>query len=130
VTIGLYNPRHGRAAFWLTSGARRLDVAAQSRICESFGDLLGVAVFVHGFLMRDVVKRHVRLIEDDPLLSSIEQQCLQLAARGSRIVQIAAELQIGVRAVYYHISKLLGKLDASNTTEAIARAASLHLIDP
>lgn len=130
VTIGLYNPRHGRAGFWLTSGARRLDNAAQSRICESFGDLLVVANFVHGFLMRDVVNQHVPLIAEDTRLSSIETQCLQLAARGSRNRQIAAELQIGVRAVYYHISRLLGKLGASNRTEAIARAISLHLIEP
>jgi LuxR family maltose regulon positive regulatory protein len=61
-------------------------------------------------------------------LSERELEVLQLIAQGATNQEIAERLVITVGTVKSHINHILGKLDAHNRTEAVARARSLGLL--
>jgi DNA-binding NarL/FixJ family response regulator len=54
---------------------------------------------------------------------------LRLIAQGLRNNEIAGRLVISERTVKFHVSSILGKLGASNRTEAVKMAARRGLID-
>ena len=64
----------------------------------------------------------------DESLSEREQEVLLLMARGMSNQEIADQLVISVPTVKKHGSNIFGKLDASNRTEAVARARELGLL--
>ena len=62
-------------------------------------------------------------------LSDRELAVLRLMARGASNHEIAEQLVITVGTVKSHINHILGKLDAHNRTEAVARARGFGLLD-
>jgi DNA-binding NarL/FixJ family response regulator len=58
-----------------------------------------------------------------------ERQILQLLAEGFTMRQVARRLGISPRTVETHVAKLYRKLDVRTRVQAIARAASIGLID-
>jgi DNA-binding CsgD family transcriptional regulator len=58
-----------------------------------------------------------------------ERQILQLLAEGLTMRQVARRLEISPRTVETHVAKLYRKLDVRTRVQAIARAASIGLID-
>jgi LuxR family maltose regulon positive regulatory protein len=62
-------------------------------------------------------------------LSERELEVLRLMAQGATNQQVAEQLVITVGTVKSHINHILGKLDAHNRTEAVARARGLGLIE-
>lgn len=65
----------------------------------------------------------------DESLSERELEVLRLMARGASNHAIAGQLVITVGTVKSHINHILGKLDAHNRTEAVAKARGLGLLD-
>lgn len=63
----------------------------------------------------------------DPLTAR-EQEVLALLAAGRPNRRIAADLVVTLDTVKKHVGHLLGKLGATNRTEAVARARQLGLI--
>lgn len=61
-------------------------------------------------------------------LSLREKEILQLLAKGLISKQIADQLYISVNTVNTHRQRIIGKLEVSNTTEAVQHAAKLGLI--
>ena len=61
-------------------------------------------------------------------LSERELEVLRLVAAGKANREIAAELFITLDTVKKHTTHILGKLGASNRTEAVARARELDLV--
>ena len=61
-------------------------------------------------------------------LTPREMEVLQLVTAGDSNQVIADKLVITVRTVKKHITNILGKLGASNRTQAVARARELGLI--
>jgi LuxR family maltose regulon positive regulatory protein len=61
-------------------------------------------------------------------LTAREQEVLALLATGRSNRRIAAELVVTLDTVKKHVGHLLDKLDATNRTEAVARARQLGLI--
>ena len=61
-------------------------------------------------------------------LSFREQEILQLLAKGFISKQIADQLFISVNTVNTHRQRIIGKLEVSNTTEAVQYASKLGLI--
>jgi ATP/maltotriose-dependent transcriptional regulator MalT len=62
-------------------------------------------------------------------LSQRELEVLRLMARGASNQEIAGQLVITVGTVKSHINHILGKLEARNRTEAVARARGMGLPD-
>ncbi len=62
-------------------------------------------------------------------LSQRELEVLRLMAQGATNNEIAERLVITVGTVKSHINHILGKLDAHNRTEAVARARGLGLLE-
>lgn len=65
-----------------------------------------------------------------PKITPREQDVLRLMARGLRNKEIADELVIAERTVKIHVGNILGKLQASNRTEAVALARKVGLLPP
>lgn len=63
----------------------------------------------------------------DPL-STREQDVLHLLARGASNQDIAEALVIAPGTVKHHITHILSKLEATNRTQAVARARDLGLL--
>lgn len=63
------------------------------------------------------------------LLSQRERQILNCVARGETSKQIAKELYLSESSVRTYWYRVLGKLNALNKAEAVARAARLGLLD-
>jgi DNA-binding NarL/FixJ family response regulator len=61
-------------------------------------------------------------------LSKRESAVLEMLARGKRNKEISRALSITERTVKFHISSVLGKLQAGNRTEAVVVAAEIGLI--
>jgi LuxR family maltose regulon positive regulatory protein len=63
----------------------------------------------------------------DPL-SERELDVLRLLARGASNQEIAEVLVVALSTVKHHVSMILSKLEASNRTQAVAKARSLGLL--
>ena len=50
---------------------------------------------------------------------------LELVGKGMRNGEIGAALNLSVKAVEYHVTHVLGKLDARSRSEAIVKAARI-----
>lgn len=61
-------------------------------------------------------------------LTEREREVLQLVAQGLPNKEIAARLVISERTAKFHVSAIMGKLGASNRTEAVALAAQRNLV--
>ena len=68
-------------------------------------------------------------LESGEHLSQREREVLRLMAQGASNQAIAEQLVITVGAVKSHINHILMKLEASNRTEAVARARQLGLLE-
>jgi LuxR family maltose regulon positive regulatory protein len=68
-------------------------------------------------------------LESGEHLTGRELEVLRLMAQGASNLEIAEQLVITVGTVKSHINHILGKLDAHNRTEAVARARGLGLLD-
>ena len=64
----------------------------------------------------------------DRAVASRELEVLRMRAAGRSNQAIAGELVVTLDTVEKHVGHVLGKLDAANRTEAVARARQLSLI--
>jgi len=55
-------------------------------------------------------------------LTDRELEVLQLVAAGRRNREIAESLRVSVKTIEFHLSNILGKLNAQSRTEAVVRA--------
>jgi DNA-binding NarL/FixJ family response regulator len=89
------------------------------------GGLVVLAEALRAALLRAVPAAPVALPEP---LTPREVEVLQLLALGLPNREIADRLGISDRTAKFHVASILGKLGASNRTEALAQAARLGLI--
>ncbi len=111
---------------YLLKGAPREEIFNAIRIVARGGSLLQPVVASR-------LLRRLSTADDGPKdvasMTPREREVLALLARGLPNKAIAAELVISERKVKFHVSALLGKLGASNRTEAVRLAAQRGLID-
>ena len=77
--------------------------------------------------MADAMRR--RLQGTSVQLTPRESEILQLLAAGMSVAQVAQELFISQSTAKTHMSKLYGKLDATNRTQAVMAAVRLGLVE-
>ena len=65
-----------------------------------------------------------------PVLSKREREVLALVAKGASNAEIAQQLSLSLSTVNFHVGNILGKLGASNRTEAANLARKYQLIPP
>lgn len=87
----------------------------------------------HDQAVLDQLRRHVRSVRAASGLgwglTRREAEVLRLVAKGITTKRIASTLGISPRTVESHIARLYEKLAVDNRVQAVARAASLDLID-
>ncbi len=109
---------------------RQLKLAEEHGLKTRENELQAIIALTRGesseWLQPSLVKRQEGLIEP---LSERELDVLRLMALGASNQEIAGRLVITVGTVKSHINHILGKLEAHNRTEAVARARGLELID-
>lgn len=111
--------------------ARLLVEAAQHGISREYIERILAAIGTPEVLdlgRRGSMARSARALYGERL-SERELEVLRLIARGATNQEIADQLVITVGTVKSHINHVLGKLDAHNRTEAVARARGLGLLD-
>jgi NarL family two-component system response regulator LiaR len=111
---------------YLLKGAPRDEIFNAIRVVSTGGSLLQPIV-------ASKLLQHVRnTVSERQLapntLTEREFEVLRLLAQGKPNKEIAAELVITERTVKFHVSSILGKLNAGNRTEAITIAAQQGLI--
>jgi DNA-binding NarL/FixJ family response regulator len=107
---------------YLLKGAARAEIFSAIRAVYAGGSMLPPSVT--GRLLR-------RLDRPGPTdLTSRELEVLSLLAQGLSNREISARLFITERTVKFHVGSILGKLEATNRTEAARIAARRGLVEP
>jgi len=116
---------------YLLKGAPRDDIFHAIRITMQGGSLL--QPMVASKLLRHMgqhIGAHIST-EDRPTYEALterELEVLTLLAQGMPNKEIASQLVISERTAKFHVSSIMGKLGATNRTEAVALAAQKGLI--
>lgn len=79
-----------------------------------------------------IARKVIRSFHENPdnqvELSDVEQQILQELSEGNSYKKISEHIHLSVDGVRYHIRKIYAKLEARNSSEAVAKGISLKLI--
>jgi DNA-binding NarL/FixJ family response regulator len=111
---------------YLLKGAPREELFNAVRVVHAGGSLLQPVVASK--LLRQVSHRHANEAQLESLTPR-EMEVLDLLAQGFQNKEIAAKLVISERTVKFHVSSIMGKLEAGNRTEAVTIAAQQGLIE-
>lgn len=111
---------------YLLKGAPREELFKAVRVVHEGGSLLQPVV---ASKLLQQVSRQSQTSAGTETLTPRELEVLHLLAQGWQNKEIAAELVISQRTVKFHVSSIMGKLGASNRTEAVAIAAQQGLIN-
>ncbi len=113
---------------YLLKGAPREDIFQAIRIAMQGGSLLQPVI---ASKLLDRMRAPRPSSESQPpyeALTERELEVLTLLAQGMPNKEIAAHLVISERTAKFHVSSIMGKLGATNRTEAVALAAQRGLI--
>ncbi len=128
VVVSLHNGPTRWATVTFDVGVARADLHFRDRIAPHVGDLLMIAVAMHGRIALWPQGRATRRCEQRGL-SFRERDCLLLAARGLTSADIGERLSVAERTVNFHFRNIKTKLGAINRPEAIARGISLGILN-
>ena len=110
---------------YLLKGVPRDEIFNAIRIVSRGGSLLQPVVASK--LMQQLSSKFDPATGYEPLTDR-ELEVLQVLAQGKSNKEIAAALGVTERTVKFHVSSILGKLDAGNRTEAVTIAAQRGLV--
>jgi DNA-binding NarL/FixJ family response regulator len=111
---------------YLLKGAPREEIFQAIRIVHSGGSLLQPVVASK--LLRQLSSQAGRQAAGSATLTRREREVLRLLAQGKSNREVAAALVVSERTAKFHVSSLMGKLGATNRTEAVSIAAQRGLI--
>ncbi len=111
---------------YLLKGAPRSELFNAIRVVHRGGSLLQPVVASR--LLGHLADPHPGVAQVEELTSR-EEEVLHLLAQGKQNKEIAIELSITERTVKFHISSILGKLEAGNRTEAVTIAIQRGLVE-
>ncbi len=110
---------------YLLKGAPRDDIFNAIHITLAGGSLLQPIVASKLLSHAERSATHVATIE---LLTERELEVLSLLAQGMPNKEIAGKLVISERTAKFHVSSIMGKLGATNRTEAVSLAAQKGIV--
>jgi len=110
---------------YLLKGAPRDEIFNAIRVTLEGGSLLQPIV---ASKLLHHVEHHASQGASIELLTERELEVLRLLAQGMPNKEIAAQLTISERTAKFHVSSIMGKLGATNRTEAVSLAAQRGLI--
>lgn len=113
---------------YLLKGAPRDEIFRAVRVVSTGGSLLEPEVASK--LLQHITSQNDKTANDalpEPLTER-EQEVLEHLAQGKKNKEIATDLFITERTVKFYVSAILGKLGASNRTEAVSIAAQKGLV--
>ena len=117
--------RHGEfALFTVTSSVRAQEW--ESLKGELMRDLMLLAYNFHAAALRAEGIEHM---EHGGRLSRLQASCLRWSGHGKTEKEVAAVVGITPRMVKFHLETARAALEAGNTTQAVAKALSLGLIN-
>ena len=111
---------------YLLKGSPKEEIVSAVRSVNEGGSAIESAVAAK--LMHHMTKRSSRAKEPTVTFSKRETQVLELLAGGKTNRDIGATLFISESTVKFHVHAILGKLDATNRTEAVSMAVKQGLI--
>ncbi|MEO0596255.1 MAG: response regulator transcription factor, partial [Chloroflexota bacterium] len=103
---------------YLLKGAPREDIFNAIRVVSQGGSLLQP-------IIASKLMAHISQQNQPPMVESLterESEVLNLLAEGMTNREIASELVVTERTIKFHVSAILGKLNAANRTEAVSIA--------
>lgn len=106
---------------YMLKGAPRNDIFNAVRVVSKGGSLLQPVV-------ASKLMQHITHQSAPDSLTEREMEVLHLMAQGKPNKEIAVDLTISERTVKFHVSSILGKLNAGNRTEAVTIAAQRGLV--
>lgn len=106
---------------YMLKGAPRNDIFNAVRVVSKGGSLLQPVV-------ASKLLQHITHQSAPDSLTEREMEVLNLMAQGKPNKEIAVDLTISERTVKFHVSSILGKLNAGNRTEAVTIAAQRGLV--
>jgi DNA-binding NarL/FixJ family response regulator len=110
---------------YLLKGAERQELFNAIRVVHGGGSLLQPVIASKLLQQMSEAKQQVTEVD---ALTPREAEVLELLAQGLQNKEIANALVISERTVKFHVSSIMGKLGASNRTEAVALAANQGLV--
>jgi DNA-binding CsgD family transcriptional regulator/PAS domain-containing protein len=105
---------------WLTLGV--IDISPDQ------GEFDSVKYQMYNYKTGEVFKKTLKEEEEKPKLSKRETQVLQLVKDGFLSKEISSKLSISVHTVNTHRQRILQRLGANNSLEAIAYASRFSLV--
>ncbi len=124
----VYEAVRAGARGYLLKDVRPAELLSAIRTVHAGGSLLQPVV-VQRLLDRLGPGRPAEAATPPEALTKREVEVLAIMGRGARNREIAAELVISERTVKIHVANLIGKLGATNRTEAVVKALDLGLIE-
>jgi two-component system, NarL family, response regulator DegU len=79
-------------------------------------------------MLADVKRTQRNANVDTPIISTREEEVLQLVADGLSLPEVAAALFISVKTVKNHLASIYAKLDARDRTQAVLRAVRMGIV--
>lgn len=128
IVISLYDGAARWATVTFDVGSAGADARLRDRIAPHVGNLLLIAIALHGCIAKWPRARAARHREHRGL-SFRERDCLSLAARGLTSADIGERLSVAERTVNFHFRNIKTKLGAINRPEAIARGILLGILN-
>ncbi len=107
---------------YLLKGAPREDIFRAMRVALEGGSLL------HPFVASKLLHAVGQQAQPIETLTERELEVLHLLAQGMPNKEIASVLVISERTAKFHVSSIMGKLGATNRTEAVSLAAQRGII--
>ena len=129
VAYGFSDANHHRLFIAMNSSISPVCEHRRLEIEKQLGKIMIFGARFHDLFMANVVTRGARPVHYGTPLSPRERQCLKMAAHGMTSADIGFKLGITERAVNFHFSNLISKLDVLNRKEAIGKALSQSIIE-
>lgn len=130
------SPTYAAEAFKAGASGYLLKRSAATELHEAIQAVLKGHHYVTPVITKDVLQSALKPLEPPPLKPALsrltlrQREVLQLVAEGKGTKEIAALLNVSVKTVEFHKSRLMEQLDLHSTAELIKYAVAEGLVAP